>query len=131
MRVIGLTGGIASGKSLVSQRLAERGAVVIDADKLGHESYRRGTETYEALVEAFGQGVVGANGEIDRPALGAKVFGDEVARRRLQAIVWPAIRRLATERSSATRGASSGAFRARRCCRCCARTAPFQARTWA
>ena len=54
MRVIGLTGGIASGKSLVSQQLAERGAVVIDADKVGHEAYRQGTETFQAMVDAFG-----------------------------------------------------------------------------
>ena len=103
MRVIGLTGGIASGKSLVSKRLAERGAVVIDADKLGHESYRRGTETYQAVVEAFGRDVVGPDGEIDRGALGAKVFGDAEARRRLEAIVWPAIRRLGAERIEALR----------------------------
>jgi dephospho-CoA kinase len=105
MRVIGLTGGIASGKSLVSQRLAERGAVVIDADKLGHESYRRGTETYQALVKKFGRDVVGPDGEIDRRALGAQVFGDTEARQRLQDIVWPAIRRLAVERLEALRGA--------------------------
>jgi len=103
MRVIGLTGGIASGKSLVSQRLAERGAVVIDADKLGHESYRRGTETFEAVLRAFGNDIVGPDGEIDRRALGAKVFGDAEARKRLEAIVWPAIRRLAAGRLQALR----------------------------
>ena len=92
MRVIGLTGGIASGKSLVSQHLAERGAVVIDADKVGHESYRRGTETHRAVADAFGPDVVGADGEIDRRALGAKVFADPYARRRLEEIVWPAMR---------------------------------------
>lgn len=98
MRVIGLTGGIASGKSLVSQRLGELGAVVIDADRLGHETYRRGTETHRAVAEAFGQDVVGPDGEIDRRALGGKVFGDAEARRRLEEIVWPAIRELANER---------------------------------
>ena len=98
MRVIGLTGGIASGKSLVSQQLVELGAVVVDADKLGHETYRKGTETYRAVVEAFGPDVVGPDGEIDRRALGAKVFGDPEARRRLEENVWPAIRRLAGER---------------------------------
>jgi dephospho-CoA kinase len=103
MRVIGLTGGIASGKSLVSQRLAERGAVVIDADKLGHESYRRGTETFEAVLRAFGNDIVGPDGEIDRRALGGKVFGDAEARKRLEAIVWPAIRRLGAERIEALR----------------------------
>ncbi len=103
MRVIGLTGGIASGKSLVSQRLAELGATVIDADKLGHESYCRGTQTYDALVQAFGKDIVGPDGEIDRRALGATVFGDEEARRQLQTIVWPALRRLARERLEAMR----------------------------
>lgn len=98
MRVIGLTGGIASGKSLVAQWLAERGAVIIDADSVGHEAYRRGTETYRAVVDAFGPEVVGPDGEIDRKALGAKVFADPTARRRLEEIVWPAMRRMMEER---------------------------------
>ena len=103
MRIIGLTGGIASGKSLVSQQLVELGAVVVDADKLGHETYRKDTETHRAVVEAFGPDVVGPDGEIDRRALGAKVFGDPEARRRLEEIVWPAIRRLAAERLAGLR----------------------------
>ena len=103
MRIIGLTGGIASGKSLVSKRLAELGATLIDADKLGHESYLQGTDTYRAVVEAFGEDVAGPDGEIDRKALGGKVFGDEDARRNLEAIVWPAIRRLAAKRIEALR----------------------------
>jgi dephospho-CoA kinase len=103
MRVIGLSGGIASGKSLVSQQLAERGAVIVDADKLGWETYRQGTETYGAVVEAFGPDVVGPDGEIDRSSLGGKVFGDPEARRRLEDIVWPAIRRLASERLAGLR----------------------------
>ena len=98
MRVIGLTGGIAGGKSLVSQQLAERGAVVIDADKLGHDAYRKGSETFRAVVEAFGTDVVGGDGEIDRKALGAKVFAEPEARRRLEAIVWPAMRGMMEER---------------------------------
>jgi dephospho-CoA kinase len=98
MRVIGLTGGIASGKSLVAQWLAEHGAVVINADKVGHEAYRRGTETYRAVVDTFGPEVVGLDGEIDRKALGAKVFADPTARRRLEEIVWPAMRRMMEER---------------------------------
>ena len=97
MRVIGLTGGIAGGKSLVSQQLAERGAVVIDADKLGHEAYRKGSETFRAVVDAFGEDVVGGDGEIDRKALGAKVFAESEARRRLEAIVWPAMRSMMEE----------------------------------
>jgi dephospho-CoA kinase len=98
VRVIGLTGGIASGKSLVSRQLAEHGAEIIDADKLGHETYRQGTDTHRAVLQAFGPDVAGADGEIDRKALGEKVFADPEARRRLEAIVWPAIRRLAEER---------------------------------
>lgn len=90
--VIGLTGGIASGKSVVSQMLAERGALIIDADKVGHEAYRRGGGCYKVVVEAFGQDVVGADGEIDRKALGAKVFGDPAQRTRLEGIVWPWMR---------------------------------------
>ena len=90
--VIGLTGGIASGKSVVSQMLAERGALVIDADKVGHEAYRRGSGCYDAVVEAFGKDVVGADGEIDRKALGAKVFAEPALRNRLEGIVWPWMR---------------------------------------
>ena len=97
MRVIGLTGGIASGKSLVSQQLAASGATIIDADKLGHQAYLKGTEAFQAVVEAFGEDVVGADGEIERKSLGAKVFADPSARQRLEAIVWPAIRRLMEE----------------------------------
>jgi dephospho-CoA kinase len=92
MRVIGLTGGIASGKSVVSKLLAERGATIIDADKVGHEAYRKGTPTFDAVVDAFGSDIVGADGEIDRKALGARVFADPEARRNLESIVWPAMR---------------------------------------
>ena len=98
MRVIGLTGGIASGKSLVSQQLAELGATVIDADRMGHEAYRKDTETFRQVVDAFGQEIVGADGEVDRKALGAKVFADPAQRRRLEEIVWPAMRRMMEER---------------------------------
>ena len=103
MRVIGLTGGIASGKTLVSQQLAERGAVVIDADKVGHQAYRKGTETYRAVVEAFGPHVVASDGEIDRRALGARVFAEPEARRRLEEIVCPALRAMMEEQLAALR----------------------------
>ena len=96
--VIGLTGGIASGKSVVSGMLAERGAPVIDADKLGHEAYLPGTACFDEVVAAFGQDIVAPDGTVDRKALGAKVFGDPAQRKRLEAIVWPAIKRLAAER---------------------------------
>ena len=90
--VIGLTGGIASGKSVVSKMLAERGAHVIDADKVGHEAYAPGGECHRAVVQSFGDDIVGAGGEIDRKALGAKVFGDPSQRKRLENIVWPWMR---------------------------------------
>jgi len=90
--VIGLTGGIASGKSVVSQMLAEHGALVIDADKVGHEAYAPGSGCYEAVVEAFGRDIVAADGSIDRRALGGKVFGDAGQRKRLEGIVWPWMR---------------------------------------
>lgn len=92
MRVIGLTGGIAAGKSTVSGALAAAGAVLIDADKVGHEAYQPGTETHAALVEAFGEQIVAENGEIDRRKLGAIVFADPAQRQRLQDIVWPRMR---------------------------------------
>jgi dephospho-CoA kinase len=90
--VIGLTGGIASGKSVVGQMLAEHGALVIDADKVGHEAYAPGSRCYEAVIEAFGRDVVGSDGQIDRKALGGKVFGNPADRKRLEGIVWPWMR---------------------------------------
>jgi dephospho-CoA kinase len=89
--VIGLTGGIGSGKSTVAAMLAELGAHVIDADKVGHEVYRAGTEGFRRVVAAFGPGIVGPDGEIDRRALGAIVFADPAALARLNAIVHPLI----------------------------------------
>ena len=93
--VIGLTGGIASGKSTVARILGEFGAHVIDADKLGHRAYLAGTEAFQQVVATFGEDVVGDDGEIDRAALGAKVFGEGNRLDELTAIVWPAIRSMA------------------------------------
>jgi dephospho-CoA kinase len=92
MIVIGLTGGIASGKSTISTALAEHGATIVDADKVGHDAYRPGSEGWQKVVEAFGQQIVAENGEIDRRALGAIVFGDPAQRDRLQNIVWPVMK---------------------------------------
>jgi dephospho-CoA kinase len=89
--VIGLTGGIGSGKSTVAAMLAELGADVIDTDKVGHDVYRPGTDGFRQVTEAFGQDVVGEDGTIDRRALAAKVFADPAALRRLNAIVHPLI----------------------------------------
>lgn len=89
---IGLTGGIGSGKSEVADILRELGAQVIDADLVGHETYRRGEPAWDQVVEAFGSGVVGQDGEIDRGRLGRIVFGDPDSLKRLTDIVWPRIR---------------------------------------
>jgi len=88
-RVIGLTGGMGSGKSTVSQLLAEFGAVVIDADKVGHEAYQHGTKTWQELVAAFGEQIVAADGSIDRKKLGVIVFGSPEQLARLNRIVHP------------------------------------------
>ncbi|GIW15642.1 MAG: dephospho-CoA kinase [Dehalococcoidia bacterium] len=97
MHVIGLTGGIASGKSTVTSFFRERGIPVIDADILGHRTYDPGTETYQKVVETFGPEVVAPDGTIDRKVLGSKVFGKPDELKKLTDIVWPGIRRLASE----------------------------------
>ena len=89
--IIGLTGGIASGKSTVATTLKSWGAYVIDADKLGHRAYVKGTDAFHKVVAQFGEDVVGADGEVDRRALGAKVFGEGGSLKQLTDIVWPAI----------------------------------------
>jgi len=98
---IGLTGGIASGKSTVAARLAELGAVVIDADELAREAVESGTPGLDAVVASFGRGVLRPDGTLDRAALGRVVFADEGARRKLEAIVHPEVRRLADLRERA------------------------------
>lgn len=95
MRSIGLTGGIASGKSTVVELLREFGAATIDADKLGHQTYEPGTDTFRAVVAAFGDELVAEDGTIDRRVLGGKVFGKPDELQRLTDIVWPGIRALA------------------------------------
>ena len=97
MTRIGLTGGIASGKSTVTQILRELGAVVIDADLLAREVVERGTPGLAAVVEEFGPGLLTADGDLDRPAMGRLVFGDEHARRRLEAIIHPLVYARITE----------------------------------
>lgn len=89
--IIGLTGGIGSGKSVVGAMLAERGALVIDTDKVGHRVYTPGTEGWRRLVDAFGESIVAPDGTIDRKRLGALVFADPERRRVLNAIVHPLI----------------------------------------
>jgi len=88
---VGLTGGIASGKSTVSSILRELGAVVIDADQLAREVVEKGTPGLAAVVEEFGPDLLTPDGDLDRAAMGALVFGDESARKRLEAIVHPLV----------------------------------------
>ena len=95
MIILGLTGGIAAGKSTVARELARRGAHVIDADRLGHRAYEPGTRAHREVVGVFGADVVRAGGAIDRAALGARVFGKPELLSRLTDIVWPEIRWLA------------------------------------
>jgi dephospho-CoA kinase len=89
--MIGLTGNIATGKSEVGRMLAELGARVIDADAVAHQVMRRGEPAYTAVVEAFGPGILRPDGEVDRARLGAIVFADAEALRRLEAIVHPEV----------------------------------------
>ncbi|MGW9403825.1 dephospho-CoA kinase [Arthrobacter sp. NPDC055585] len=97
MLKVGLTGGIAAGKSLVARTLADCGAILIDADALAREVVEPGTEGLAAVVEAFGPGVLAADGSLDRPALAAVVFADEDKRRSLNAIIHPLVRARAAE----------------------------------
>lgn len=89
--IIGLTGGIGSGKSVVGRMLAELGAHVIDTDKVGHRVYEPGSEGFTRIHEKFGAAIVAANGTIDRKKLGAIVFGDDARRAELNAIVHPLV----------------------------------------
>jgi dephospho-CoA kinase len=91
MLAIGLTGGIGTGKSSVTAILRELGAVFIDADQVGWEAYRKGSTGFDAIVKAFGDGVVAEDGEIDRKALGQIVFNDSNRMSELTGIVWPLI----------------------------------------
>ncbi len=91
MRLVGLTGGIATGKSTFAAALRKLGVPVIDADQLARRVVEPGTPALAAIAALF-PGVVGADGRLDRKALGALIFGDEAARRRLEAITHPAIR---------------------------------------
>ena len=94
MIVIGLTGGILSGKSTVSEILAEKGAVIIDADKIGHEVYKPHTETWQTLVDTFGEWILVKNGNINRRRLGDIVFNDPAALTLLNKIVHPPMRKV-------------------------------------
>ncbi len=103
---MGLTGGVASGKSSVSAILAELGAVIVDADLLAREVVAPGTDGLARVVEEFGPEILTPTGELDRPALGRIVFADPAARARLEAIVHPRVRARGAEiEAGAPRGA--------------------------
>jgi dephospho-CoA kinase len=101
MRLIGLTGGIATGKSTVDRMLAARGATVIDADELAREAVRPGEPTLDRVVERFGEDILSPDGSLDRGRLGAIVFADAVARHDLERITHPRIIELTQERIAA------------------------------
>ena len=103
MRIIGLTGGIACGKSTVSRALCALGAAIIDADVFAHELSQPGQPIFNAYVERFGREIVTAGGTLDRAAIAARVFADPAVRAEVDAIAHPLIRTAAEERLRAAR----------------------------
>ena len=99
--IIGLTGGIASGKSTAARLLSDLGAFVLDADKLGHAVYEPHRQAFREVVEVFGADIVGADGKVDRKVLGGKVFGKPDELKKLTSIVWPEIGRMARKQTTA------------------------------
>jgi dephospho-CoA kinase len=107
MRLIGLTGNIASGKSTVARMLADRGAVVIDADLLAREAVRPGTPALDAIAARWGWGILAPDGTLDRAALRGQVFADRDQLEELNAIVHPEVERLREARIEAARAAGA------------------------
>jgi dephospho-CoA kinase len=103
MRVIGLTGGIGCGKSLAAQYFAELGALVIDADQLARAAIERGSEGFDEVVSFFGDSILN-NGDIDRRALGELIFKDAEAKKKLESIVHPFVRREFEEAVASLKG---------------------------
>lgn len=110
MDVIGLTGGIAAGKSTVAQLLEERGAIIIDADALARAAVAPGSAGLAAVRDRFGDGVIASDGSLDRAALGALVFADDTERAALNAIVHPEVARLYQQRLAEIASASPDAI---------------------
>lgn len=104
MKLIGLTGGIGAGKSTVSAALRARGAVIVDADAITKELQQPGTEVFAAMLAAFGDGILAADGTLDRQALADIVFNDKEKLGALQGIVWPAVAAETLARISASAG---------------------------
>lgn len=109
MPLVALTGGIASGKSTIARRLAEHGAVVVDADQLVREVQEPGSPVLAEIVEAFGERMLRPDGSLDRAALGGRVFGDDAAISRLNRIVHPAVRAESARRFAEAFAADSDA----------------------
>ena len=104
--LVGLTGGIACGKSTVSAMLADRGAIVVDADRVSRTVVEAGSAGLAAVIDAFGDRYLTAEGHLDRAALGQLIFGDSAARSRLNSIVHPRMARLTAERIAAAQAAA-------------------------
>ena len=97
MLLVGLTGGIGSGKSTVARMLQERGAVIVDADELARAALEPGTKAFKHVLDLFGESILGPDGRIDRQALASEVFSDEEKRRALESITHPEVFRLLAE----------------------------------
>lgn len=110
MPLIALTGGIASGKSTIARRLAEHGAVIVDADQIVRDVQGPGSPVLAAIAAEFGDDVILADGSLDRAGLGSRVFGDADAVKRLNAIVHPAVREESKRRFEAAAGADPDAI---------------------
>jgi dephospho-CoA kinase len=107
MLVIGLTGNLGTGKTEVAQMLAELGAIVINADELGHELLQPATETYKEIVAAFGKSIVKSNGDVDRNKLGKLAFADPAALNKLNRIMHPRIYEIVSEKIEVNRRAGA------------------------
>jgi len=101
MLLVGLTGGIGSGKSTVARFLGDLGAVIVDADVFARDAVRAGSDAFQAVVKRFGDEVVGADGELDRPKLASIVFADRAALADLETIIHPEVRRMIADRIQA------------------------------
>jgi dephospho-CoA kinase len=104
MLLVGLTGGLGAGKSTVARMLADRGAVLVDADELARRALEPGSRAYQQVCDLFGNEVVTPSGELDRAAIAATVFSDPERRRALESIVHPEVFRMLAETVEARRG---------------------------